>query len=236
MFNLMSTFKIADILKTGGITLYVLIIVSIISIAIILYKFLEFGVKSSMSRTKFISNLMATIKKGRIESSIIFCEKTSSPMGAVAKAGLVAHSKKRGNISEAMDREIMVETVTLEKFTTVLGTIGSVSVYIGLFGTVLGIIRAFHDISTMGSGGISVVIGGVSEALIATAAGLFVSIPAVVAFNFFTKVIDKFVVDMEYCASAIESIFGEQTASANAVQHRPAPPAQQRLPMLGDED
>ncbi|MCL2335773.1 MAG: MotA/TolQ/ExbB proton channel family protein, partial [Endomicrobia bacterium] len=83
-------------------------------------------------------------------------------------------------------------------------TIGSIAVYIGLFGTVLGIIRAFHDISAMGSGGISIVIRGVSEALIATAAGLFVAIPAVVAYNFFTKLIDKFVVNMEYCASAVE--------------------------------
>jgi hypothetical protein len=96
----------------------------------------------------------------------------------------------------------------------------------------------------MGSGGISVVIGGVSEALIATAAGLFVAIPAVVAYNFFMKIIDKFVVNMEYCASAMESVFGEATPAGIAVgvssnaplQHRPAPPAQQRLPMLDDED
>ncbi len=78
--------------------------------------------------------------------------------------------------------------------------------YIGLFGTVLGIIRSFHDISLAGSGGISVVIGGVSESLIATAAGLCVAIPAVVAYNFFTRTIDKFIVEMEYALSALKEI------------------------------
>jgi len=94
----------------------------------------------------------------------------------------------------------------LEKYTTIVGTIGSVSVYIGLFGTVIGIIRAFHDISLAGSGGISVVIAGVSEALVATAAGLSVAIPAIVAYNFFMKRIDSFVVDMEYAVSAAKEV------------------------------
>ena len=99
-----------------------------------------------------------------------------------------------------------IEVIKLEKYTTFIATIGAVSVYIGLFGTVLGIIRSFHDISLAGSGGISVVIGGVSESLIATAAGLCVAIPAVVAYNFFTRAIDKFVVEMEYSLSALKEI------------------------------
>ena len=101
----------------------------------------------------------------------------------------------------------MFQTVKLERFNVILGTLGNISVYIGLFGTVLGIIRAFHDISKIDLGGnISVIIEGVSEALIATAAGLFVAIPAVIAYNFFIKLIDRFVVDMEYCSSVIKDI------------------------------
>ena len=91
----------------------------------------------------------------------------------------------------------------LEKYTSVVGTIGSTSVYIGLFGTVLGIIRAFHDISMSGSGGISVVISGISESLACTAMGLCVAVPAVIAYNYFTKKIDNFISDMELCASEV---------------------------------
>ncbi|MDR2772698.1 MAG: MotA/TolQ/ExbB proton channel family protein [Elusimicrobiota bacterium] len=209
MVNLFNIEKVADLFHIGGATLYILVIISIASIAIILYKLLEFGIKSSMRRAKFIANITKIMKLEKIDSVVAFCDRTNSPMSAVAKAGITAYRNK-GNIAEAMDREIMIETVKLERFTTVLGTVGSVSVYIGLFGTVLGIIRAFHDISAMGSGGISVVIGGVSEALIATATGLAVAIPAVIAYNFFIKIIDKFVVDMEYCASAVESLLGNK--------------------------
>jgi biopolymer transport protein ExbB/TolQ len=110
-----------------------------------------------------------------------------------------------------MERSIVIETNMLSRFTTIVGTIGSVAVYIGLFGTVLGIIRAFHDISKTGSGGISVVINGISEALICTAAGLCVAVPAVVAYNYFVKRIDNFVADMELCASeTLDLISGKQ--------------------------
>jgi biopolymer transport protein ExbB/TolQ len=100
-----------------------------------------------------------------------------------------------------MERAITIETVNLERYTSIVGTIGSTAVYIGLFGTVLGIIRAFRDISVSRAAGINVVIGGISEALICTAAGLLVAVPAVIAYNYFVKKIDGFVTDMELCAS-----------------------------------
>jgi biopolymer transport protein ExbB/TolQ len=96
----------------------------------------------------------------------------------------------------------------LEQYTAIVGTIGNTAVYIGLFGTVLGIIRAFHDISAAGAGGMSIVIGGVAEALVCTAAGLFVAIPAVIAYNYFIKRVDHFVNDMELCASELIDLRG----------------------------
>ena len=129
------------------------------------------------------------------------------PVSNTVAAGLKRYAEiGNSNIEQAMKRTIATEVVKLERYTTILATVGAVSVYIGLFGTVLGIIRSFHDISLAGSGGISVVIGGVSESLIATAAGLCVAIPAVVAYNFFSRSIDKFVVEMEYVISALKEI------------------------------
>ncbi|MDR0820414.1 MAG: MotA/TolQ/ExbB proton channel family protein [Endomicrobium sp.] len=192
-----------DILNMGGWTLFVLLGASIFSVTIICFKLVEFWIKSKITRSQFMCKLMEKIKKDKLDEAVDFCDAVNSPMSPVAKAGIVAFKENERNIGEAMEREIMIQTVKLERFTAVLGTLGSIAVYIGLFGTVLGIIRAFHDISKMGSDGISVVIGGVSEALVATAAGLFVAIPAVIAYNFFTKLIDKFIVNMEYCSSAV---------------------------------
>jgi biopolymer transport protein ExbB/TolQ len=196
---------LADILRYGGLAFYLLILVSILSAAIILFKLGEFWIKSRMSRRKFTQKITALIQQGRLSDAVDYCNRSISPMAAVAKAGLIASTVRDANISDSMDREIMIETVRLEKFITIIGTIGSVAVYIGLLGTVIGIIRAFSDIAAAGSGGLSVVIRGVAEALAATAAGLSVSIPAVIAYNFFVKTIDKFAVNMEYCASAVEN-------------------------------
>jgi biopolymer transport protein ExbB len=199
----------------GGWAAWVLLFLSVISLMVILVKAVEFKRKSKIVRTDFIQGLLHKLRKGQIDEAIQFCDKNATPMSPVAKAGLTAYKEKEG-VVEAMDREIMIETVKLESYVTILGTIGSIAVYIGLFGTVLGIIRAFHDISTVGSGGISVVIMGVSEALIATAAGLFVAIPAVVAYNFYEKYIDKFVVNMQYCSSAVEAfLLGKSDGKTN---------------------
>ncbi len=100
-----------------------------------------------------------------------------------------------------MERQIAVEVGKLERLTTIVATIGNVAVYIGLFGTVLGIIRAFQDISAAGSGGMDVVIGGVAEALLTTATGLAVAVPSVVLYNYFTRRIERFTDDMELAAS-----------------------------------
>ncbi|MDR1696153.1 MAG: MotA/TolQ/ExbB proton channel family protein [Endomicrobium sp.] len=201
--------SILEIMRMGGWTFCVLIGISVLSITVIAYKFLDFAVKSKFTRKSFISQLMEKLKKNKIDGAINFCESANTPMAPVARAGLSAYADREGGVSEAMNREIMIQTVKLERFTTTIGTVGSVSVYIGLFGTVLGIIRAFHDIAKAGSGGISIVIGGVSEALIATAAGLFVAIPAVVAYNFLMRRVENFVVNMEYCASAVEDFLSE---------------------------
>jgi biopolymer transport protein ExbB/TolQ len=107
-----------------------------------------------------------------------------------------------------MERSITIETEKLEQYTSIVGTVGNTAVYIGLFGTVLGIIRAFHDISATGAGGMNIVIAGVAEALVCTATGLLVAIPAVIVFNYFTKRVEHFVNDMELCASELMDLIG----------------------------
>ena len=106
-------------------------------------------------------------------------------------------------MTHAMDRQISIEIKEMEKFTGILGSIGSTVVYIGLFGTVIGIIRAFQDIAlSSGSGtGITGVVAGIAEALITTATGIFVAVPTVIAYNSLMNKIDNISTDLEICAS-----------------------------------
>ncbi len=191
------------IFQTGGIAMYVLLLCSVISLAVMLERFIYYRKRSRIKRADFIARLKPELKKNNFNSSLAICQSTDAPFSQVARAGLLLHGSNERIISQAMEREITIETIKLERFTSIVGTIGSTAVYIGLFGTVIGIIRAFHDISLASSGGINVVIAGISEALVSTATGLAVAIPAVVGYNFFIRKIDNFVADMEVCASEL---------------------------------
>jgi len=141
------------------------------------------------------------LMSGNLKKALEICKNNDTPFSSVVYSGLNLHGHSEVLISNTMEREVTIETTRLERFTSIVGTIGSTAVYIGLFGTVLGIIRAFRDIAASGSGGISVVITGISEALVCTAMGLCVAVPAVIAYNYFVKRVDSFITDMELCAS-----------------------------------
>lgn len=195
--------SILQFLRTGGFTIYVLLACSFISVTIIVERYLYYRRRSKTRRDDFMKGIREELKKGNVNKCLAICRDMDTPFANVAKAGLSFYGHDEKVISGNMEREIVVETTTLERFTSIVGTIGSVAVYIGLFGTVLGIIRAFRDIATSGSGGINVVIIGISEALVCTAAGLCVAVPAVVAYNYFVRRTDNFIKDMEMCASEI---------------------------------
>jgi biopolymer transport protein ExbB len=189
------------IINTGGFTIYILLACSILSLAIIFERFVYYRKRSRVKRTDFMMTVRGQLQKSNVKGAIQACVETDTPYSSVVHSGLNLYGHSEVVISNIMEREISVETTKLERFTSIVGTLGSTAVYIGLFGTVLGIIRAFRDISVSGSGGLSVVINGISEALVCTAAGLAVAVPAVIAYNYFIKKIDNFVVDMELCAS-----------------------------------
>ena len=193
--------SILQLIKSGGLTMAVLLACSVLSIAIIVQRCLYYRSRSRINRKDFMEKIKKEIEKGGAKQALEICKTYDTPFSSVVYAGLSFSGHNEKEISNNMEREIVIETTTLENFTAIVGTIGSVAVYIGLFGTVLGIIRAFHDISASSAGGINVVIRGISEALACTAAGLCVAVPAVIAYNFFIKRIDAFIKDMELCAS-----------------------------------
>lgn len=192
-----------QLLKVGGFTMYILLACSVISLTIIFERFMYYRRRSKVKRTVFMAHIRESLEKASAKKALEICKSTDTPFASVVSSGLNLYGHSEVVISNTMEREVTIETMKLERYTSIVGTIGSTAVYIGLFGTVLGIIRAFHDISTAGSGGISVVINGISEALVCTAAGLCVAVPAVIAYNYFVKRVDSFITDMELSASEI---------------------------------
>jgi biopolymer transport protein ExbB len=190
-----------EIFQAGGFTMYLLVTCSILSITIFLERTMYYRKRSRTKRKEFMTRIRRAVEHGDMEGAMEICGESLAPFAGVISSGLELRGHPREEISNAMGREITIETTKLERYTSIVATIGNTAVYVGLFGTVLGIIRAFHDISIVGAGGMAIVIGGVAEALVCTATGLFVAIPAVVGFNYFVKRVERFVTDMELCAS-----------------------------------
>jgi len=199
-----------EILQIGGFTMYILLFCSVLSIAIFLERIIYYRKRSKTKRTEFMIRTARALQSRDIERAMEICKETLAPFSKVVYSGLQLHGHHEKEISNAMEREITVQTTKLERYTSIVGTIGNTAVYIGLFGTVLGIIRAFHDIAAAGAGGMSIVIGGVAEALVCTATGLFVAIPAVIVFNYFIRKMEHFTNDMELCASELIDMIGKE--------------------------
>jgi len=190
----------------GGFSMYLLLVCSILTLGVIIDRYVSFWKKSRVKRAAFMDRIRDEVKKRDIARAIEICRDTNAPFARVVLAGLDRAGRSEKVVAGYMERQITVEMARLERFTGILGTVGNISVYLGLLGTVLGIIRAFRDITTTGAGGMDIVIGGVAEALITTAAGLIIAVPAVIFFNYFTRRVDSFVSDMELCASEVSDL------------------------------
>jgi len=210
-------FSIWEAVKIGGPVMYALIICSVVSVAIILERIVYFYRRSCVPRIAFMRSIREQFGKGDVKNALMVCKDVLTPFAHVVGIGLNSSHLDEKEITDAMEREIIIEIYNLERWTGIVGTIGSTAVYIGLLGTVWGIMETFRDISQAGSGGMHVAIRGISEALICTAAGLFVAIPAVVAHNYFVKRISRFVMDMELCASETASLIKGKKSGAKDV-------------------
>jgi len=181
--------------------MWLLFLLSILSMAVILDKFWllrqKRGDPESLKQKAF--NIFN--KKDSKEIEEILKNDRSSSAGIALK---VLKMKESGiDFEEGLAIALAEEKIILESRTAILGTLGSNAPFVGLLGTVLGIIHAFHSLAINTKGGPSVVMGGISEALVATALGLFVAIPAVAAYNYFVRYIRKIMVTSENFARLV---------------------------------
>jgi len=185
-------------LALGGGTwvLYLLILSSILSLAVIIQKAIYFY-RNRVQWESFVEMVTTFITKHDTDAALEYARRTHTPAARVLEIALQNLEKGAEAVEELMIGKRISEKFKMENKLVILGTLGNNAPFIGLFGTVLGIIKAFHDLSVAENPNPSVVMGGVSEALVATAIGLLVAIPAVIAYNYFQRRVKEFVTQME---------------------------------------
>lgn len=171
-----------ELLKQGGVTIYILVFCSVITIAVILERWVSLS-RMLGNGEKLIEGAGAMLKENNFSAVTGILESTKGSIAGMFLAGFNKRDKGREEIAETMDVVRMIEGKKMRRYIWVLAIIGSTAVFIGLFGTVVGIMKAFLNIAKQGAGGPTVVALGISEALVATATGLVVAIMAVVAYN-----------------------------------------------------
>jgi biopolymer transport protein ExbB/biopolymer transport protein TolQ len=194
------------------------------SIGIMIDRFLAYSAARKQSR-QFAPAVAGALREGKLEEAIKIADRyKKSHLAKVVVAGLQefkAHEAGADIPGEdieasrrALERAEAITHAELKRGVSVLATIAASAPFVGLFGTVVGIINAFKGISTEKSTGLGAVAGGISEALVATAIGLFVAVPAVWAFNYFTSKLEGFDVEMGNSSSELVDYFLKRSQRA----------------------
>ncbi|MGI8783833.1 MAG: MotA/TolQ/ExbB proton channel family protein [Acidobacteriota bacterium] len=202
---------------TARAVVIILAIMSMWSIGVMIERYITFNAARKQSRA-FAPAVAESLRREEIEAAINIADQSpKSHLAKVVSAGLQefrTHKQSAtipGESIEASHRALQHATALgIEEFKRGLGslaTIGSTAPFVGLFGTTVGIINAFASMGASGDTGIQSVAAGISEALITTAFGLFVAVPAVWAFNYFTGRIESFVVEMDNSSSELIAYF-----------------------------
>jgi len=189
--------------------LWLLVILSVISIAIMV----ERAIRVAMARStldEIFALISGFLGKKDWDGAAKALEKNKGSVATEVKEGL-ANAKQGTQVAEeVMTAQITAQRQNLMRLLPFLGSVGSNAPFVGLLGTVLGIIRAFHDLAFKGNEGPSVVMAGISEALVATAIGLLVAIPAVAAFNYFRVLVDRNIEDCERASKLLLAYMGSK--------------------------
>ncbi|MGB8327743.1 MAG: MotA/TolQ/ExbB proton channel family protein [Steroidobacteraceae bacterium] len=185
-----------EIVRAGGPVMWPIIVCSILAAAIVLERLWTLQDKRVLPRD-LIQRVWQLVDADQVNDKVIGALEQSSPLGRVLAAGLTHRHRPREVVMERLEdtgRHVIYE---LERFLNTLGTIAGVSPLLGLLGTVTGIIRAFNALSVGGAGDARALSGGIAEALITTAAGLFVAIPSLIAYRYLRGRVDRIVIEME---------------------------------------
>jgi biopolymer transport protein ExbB/TolQ len=198
------------------IVVILLFAMSVISFGIMIDRALMYSAARKQSRV-FVQQVAGALKENKLDEAISLAERNKkSHIAKVVATGLSEFQAASSQVSDeqvieaskrALERSIAIVHAEMKSGLSGLATIGSTAPFVGLFGTVVGIINAFKGISAQKATGLSAVAGGISEALVTTALGLLVAVPAVWAYNYFTNKVEAFDVEMDNSSMELISYF-----------------------------
>lgn len=195
--------------QQGGVVMWPLLVFSILTVAFIVERAL------ALRRAKInVSEFLARIRKALlvdhdVRGAIKICEAHPGPVGSVVKAALLRYGHPREEIEKNIESAAVFESARLERGLMVLSTSANISPMLGFLGTVTGMIKSFATLAQAGLSNPGAVAAGISEALITTAAGLFIAIPAQLAYNYFMSRINAFLRDIETASNMLLETFVE---------------------------
>lgn len=203
-----------EIVKAGGLLMVPIILCSIIAIAIVIERYWALRPAKVMPREQ-LPRVWKWIKNQELDAAKLKDLRASSLFGYVLSSGLTASRHGREAMKDAIQEAGNHVAHEMEKFLSTLGTIAAISPLLGLLGTVLGMIDVFTAIMVQGSGNTGVLAGGISQALITTATGLSVAIPAVIFHRALMRRVDDLLVAMEQdSAKLVDALHAEASAAA----------------------
>ncbi len=185
-----------DIVKSGGWLMAPIILCAIIAMGIMLERFWTLQQKRVIPED-LASKVWGWVKKDQLDQKQIQSLHQGSPLGQILSAGLINRDQERIVMKDSIEdtgRHVVHE---LGRYLETLGTVAAITPLLGLLGTVIGMVKVFAAITTHGVGNPTVLAGGIAEALITTAAGLTVAIPALIGYRYYRSRVDTLVIDME---------------------------------------
>ena len=203
-----------ELVTAGGWLMVIIIACSVVAIAICIERFYVLNARR-IAPPHLLATVWKQLKAGEMDSTKLRTLRDSSPLGRILAAGLANSHHGRDVMKESIDEAAAHVVHDLERYLNTLGTIAAIAPLLGLLGTVMGMIRVFAEIMAQGTGNASALAGGISEALITTAAGLCVAIPALVMHRYFSGRIDAIVVELEQqTIKLVDALHAQEERSA----------------------
>jgi biopolymer transport protein ExbB len=201
---------VVEIVIAGGWLMLPIILCSILAIAIVIERFWTLNVNRVAPRYA-VGQIWTWIKNNELDSTRLRELRLASPLGQILAAGLLQARQGRDAMNSAISQSAAVVIHELERYLSTLGTIAAITPLLGLLGTVIGMIRVFTEIMVQGTGNPNALAGGISEALITTAAGLCVAIPAYACHRFFVRRVDTLVLALEQeSGKLVDALHGDR--------------------------
>jgi biopolymer transport protein ExbB len=193
---------VLELVKAGGWLMAPIVLCSVIAAAICVERLWSLK-PSRIAPRHTLATVWGWLKKDELDTAKLKQLREGSPLGEILAAVLVNHRRGRGAMKESVEEMAGQVLHRLERYLTALGTVAAISPLLGLLGTVIGMIEVFTVIRVEGTGDPNQLAGGISEALITTAAGMSVAIPALIFHRFFTRRVDDLVLTMEQEANKL---------------------------------